>query len=160
VQVYGSNLDPISARAAKDFPHQEVIELFGRLETDPVTGESGRERVLKRMNASDCLLLLHGTVPFCEQYIPSKLYEYLWTQRPVLALVWRNPQLEKMLRELGHWAIKADDVEAISIALEELHERWMKDDLTDSSTPSPYTTEAATKQIVALASTCVKPKGA
>ncbi|MBI1889887.1 MAG: hypothetical protein HYS18_04520 [Burkholderiales bacterium] len=158
VQVYGSNLDPISARAVKEFPHPEVIEQFGRLETDPVTGESGRERVLKRMNAADCLLLLHGTVPFCEEYIPSKLYEYLWTQRPVFALVWRNPQLENMLRELGHWAIRADDTEAIATTLEELHARWMKNELADSSTPSPYTTAAATRQIVALASACVQAR--
>lgn len=110
------------------------------------------------MNAADCLLLLHGTVPFCEEYIPSKLYEYLWTQRPVFALVWRNPQLENMLRELGHWAIKADDTETIAATLEELHARWMKNELADSSTPSPYTTAAATRQIVALASACVQAR--
>ena len=91
-----------------------MIEQFGRLETDPNTGESGRDRVLKRMNAVDCLLLLHGTVPFCEEYIPSKLYEYLWTQRPILALVWRNPQMEQMLRKLGYWAVKADDTDSIA----------------------------------------------
>jgi hypothetical protein len=103
------------------------------------------------MNAADCLLLLHGTVPFCEEYIPSKMYEYLWTQRPILALVWHNPQMEKMLRELGHWAVKADDTESIAAALAELHGRWLRDELTDSGGPSPYTTEAATRQIIALA---------
>jgi hypothetical protein len=151
LHLYGGGVDPVSARAIRDFPHPAMIEQFGRLETDPKTGESGRERVLKRMNAADCLLLLHGTVPFCEEYIPSKMYEYLWAQRPILALVWRNPQMEHMLRELGHWAVKADDVDAIASVLEELHTRWIRDDLPDSGTPSPYTTEAATRQIVALA---------
>ena len=103
------------------------------------------------MNAVDCLLLLHGTIPVCEEYIPSKMYEYLWTQRPILALVWHNPQMEHMLRELGHWAVKADDPNSIASALEELHARWMQDDLSDSGVPSPYTSEAATRQIIALA---------
>jgi glycosyltransferase involved in cell wall biosynthesis len=155
VHLYGGGIDPVSARAIRDFPHPAMIEQFGRLETNPDTGESGRDRVLKRMNAADCLLLLHGTVPFCEEYIPSKMYEYLWTQRPILALVWRNPQMEHMLRELGHWAIKADDIVAIAYALEELHVRWMHDDLADSNSTSPYTSDAATRQIINLARECL-----
>ncbi len=151
LHLYGGGLDAISARAIRDFPHPEMIEQFGRLETDPKTGESGRDQVLKRMNAVDCLLLLHGTIPVCEEYIPSKMYEYLWTQRPILALVWRNPQMERMLRELGHWVCKSDDAESVASALEELHTRWIKNDLADSGVPSPYTSEAATRQIVALA---------
>jgi hypothetical protein len=78
------------------------------------------------------------------------MYEYLWTQRPILALVWHNPQMERMLRELGHWAVKADDADSIASAIEELHARWMRDDLADSGKPSPYTSEAATRQIVNL----------
>src|SRR6266850_1888402 len=46
---------------------------IGRLELDPVTGDSGRDRVLKRMQTVDALLLLHGMENFCEEYIPSKL---------------------------------------------------------------------------------------
>ena len=150
LQLYGGGIDAVSARALRDFPHPSMIERFGRLETDPKTGESGRDQVLKRMNAVDCLLLLHGTIPVCEEYIPSKMYEYLWTQRPILALVWHNPQMERMLRELGHWAVTADDDGSIASALEELHARWMRDDLADSGAPSFYTSEAATRQIIAL----------
>lgn len=158
IHIYGSEIDAISARALTNFPHPEMIQRFGRLETDPKTGESGREQVIKRMNAVDCLLLLHGTIPFCEEYIPSKTYEYLWTQRPILALVWRNPQMEHMLQELGHWAIKADRPDLIRTALEELHERWISNDLGDSKKPSPYTAAAATRQIVDLANDCVTHK--
>jgi glycosyltransferase involved in cell wall biosynthesis len=156
LHLYGGGVDPVSARAIREFSHPDMIEQFGRLETDPNTGESGRDRVLKRMNAVDCLLLLHGTVPFCEEYIPSKLYEYLWTQRPILALVWRNPQMEQMLRKLGNWAVKADDTDSIATALEELHTRWKNDDLADSGAQSPYTSEAAARQIVSLSTACVK----
>ena len=157
LHLYGGGIDPISAQALKSFPHPSVVEQFGRLEQDPVTGESGRDQVLRRMNAADCLLLLHGTVPFCEEYIPSKMYEYLWTQRPILALVWHNPQMEHMLRELGHWAVKSDDADEIAAALEELYVRWENDGLADSGTPSPYSALAATSRIVALAQTCLNP---
>ena len=151
LHLYGGGVDAISARALKDFPYPEVVEQFGRLESDPKTGESGRNQVLRRMNAADCLLLLHGTVPFCEEYIPSKMYEYLWTRRPIMALVWHNPQMERMLRELGHWTAQADDADAVASALEELHTRWQSDTLHDSKLPSPYTAEAATAEIVSLA---------
>jgi glycosyltransferase involved in cell wall biosynthesis len=151
LHLYGGAIDPVSARAIRTFPFPSVIEHFGRLETDAKTGESGRLQVLKRMNAADCLLLLHGTVPFCEEYIPSKMYEYLWTQRPILALVWHNAQMERMLRELGHWAVEADNPSSVAAAIEELHGRWISDDLVDSALPSPYTAEGATRKIVALA---------
>jgi hypothetical protein len=147
LHLYGGGVDPVSARAIRDFSYPELIEQFGRLETDPKTGESGRERVLKRMNAADCLLLLHGTVPFCEEYIPSKMYEYLWAQRPILALVWHNPQMERMLRELGHWAVTADNATEVTSALEELYVRWVKNNLPDSKIPSPYTTYNAVQNI-------------
>lgn len=152
LHLYGGGVDTVSSRALREFPYPEVVQQFGRLETDPETGESGRNQVLRRMNAADCLLLLHGTVPFCEEYMPSKMYEYLWTQRPILALVWHNPQMERMLRELGHWTVQADDADAVASALEALHSRWVKDDLADSKTLSPYTAQAATRRIVALAS--------
>jgi len=151
LHLYGGGIDTVSARALRDFPHPSMIEQLGRLETDPETGESGRDQVLKRMNAADCLLLLHGTTPFCEEYIPSKMYEYLWTQRPILALVWHNPQMERMLRELGHWAVTADDVDSIATALEELQARWMKNELADSGIASPYTAKAAAGSITSLA---------
>jgi hypothetical protein len=147
VHLYGGGIDPVSARAIKEFPYPGMIEQFGRLETDPKTGESGRDRVLKRMNAADCLLLLHGTVPFCEEYIPSKMYEYLWAQRPIMALVWHNPQMERMLRELGHWAVTADNAAEVAGALEELYVRWSQNNLPDSKVPSPYTTYNAVQNI-------------
>ena len=156
LHLYGGGIDAVSARALRDFPYPAMIEQIGRLETDPKTGESGRDRVLKRMNAADCLLLLHGTVPFCEEYIPSKMYEYLWTQRPILALVWHNPQMEHMLRELGHWAVNADDTEEIATTLEELYARWVKNDLADSDKSTPYTTFNAVQTIYSWASSLLK----
>jgi glycosyltransferase involved in cell wall biosynthesis len=147
LEIYGSEPDAISREALRTLP-AGVVEVKGRLEQDPDTGESGRERVVKRMNAVDCLLLLHGTEPFCSEYIPSKLYEYLWTQRPILALVWRNPQMARMLAHLGHVAVAADDAAALEAALGDLVGRWRRGELPDSGRASPYTVDVAVRQLV------------
>lgn len=148
LEIYGSNPDALSAAAIARFPYAEVVRQIGRLERDPASGESGRDRVLKRMQTVDALLLLHGTGRFCEEYIPSKLYEYFWTERPIIGLVWRNPHLERILRENGHWAVQADDVAAIAAAIESLIARWRSNQLTDSGRPSPYTSAAAVEQLL------------
>ena len=148
VEIYGADPDSVSRHALRALP-DGVVELKGRLERDPQTGESGRDRVLRRMNAVDCLLLLHGTEPFCAEYIPSKMYEYLWTQRPILALTWRNPQMSRMLTDLGHLAVPADDADAVQSALQSLLGRWRMGDLGDSGQPSPHTVDVAVRQLVA-----------
>jgi len=147
LEIYGAQPDPISREALRTLP-AGVVDLKGRLERDPLTGESGRDRVLKRMNAVDCLLLLHGTEPYCAEYIPSKIYEYLWTQRPILALVWRNPQMSRMLTQLGHTTVAADDAPAVESALRELIDRWRGPGLPDSGSASPYTVDAAVRSLV------------
>jgi glycosyltransferase involved in cell wall biosynthesis len=148
LELYGSVVDSVSEQAIVKFGFPAIIRRLGRLEQDPATGESGRDRVLKRMHTVDALLLLHGTENFCEEYIPSKLYEYLWSERPIIGLVWRNPHLDRILREGGHWAVAADDVAGISSAIDDLVARWQADDLRDSRQPSPYTSAAAVDQLV------------
>jgi hypothetical protein len=148
LEIYGGDPDAVSAEAIARLPCPQVVRPFGRLERDPVTGESGRERVLKRMQTVDALLLLHGTGTVCEEYIPSKLYEYFWTERPILALTWHNAHLDRLLREAGHWAVPATDVAAIAGALTDLIARWQADDLRDSGKPSPYTPAAAVDEMI------------
>ena len=151
IELYGGGIDAISAQAIGHFAFPQVIRNFGRLERDPTTGESGRDQVLKRMQTVDALMLLHGTDFYCEESIPSKLYEYLWTERPIIGLVTRNAQIERILREAGHWAVQAHDVSAVVAALEELVNRWEANDLCDSGKPSPYTIGAAVHQIIGWA---------
>ena len=137
---------------------RERVRQFGRIESDPVTGLSGREQILHRMRGADILLLLHGEDPLCEEYIPSKLYEYLWMQRPILAIVHRNPQMAAMIRGEGHVTVEtgrvAGDSEPAAVAqplaaeLERLYERWRSAGLPDSGRESPYTTGAAVTQLV------------
>jgi len=148
VELYGGGVDALSAKAIAALPSPDIVRSFGRLERDPDTGDSGRDRVLKRMQTVDALLLLHGTDAQCEEYIPSKLYEYLWAERPIIGLTWQNPHLDRILRENGHWTVPANDVHAITTVLEQLIARWQADDLKDSGMLSPFTVGAAVDQIL------------
>lgn len=148
LHIYGSGVDAESDQAINRFPFPHAIETFGRLERDPDTGETGRDRVLRLMRGADCLLLLHGNDAACEEYIPSKTYEYLWMQRPILALVHRNPQMSRMLMELGHTSVPADDASAVANAIAQLFERWERNELGDMPPGSPYTVDRAVTQLV------------
>lgn len=154
LHVYGGPLDSVSARVLQASPIRACIRHFGRIEVDPQTGLSGREQILRRMRAVDVLLLLHGEEAICAEYIPSKLYEYLWMQRPILALVHKNPQMFELIREQGHIALLTDGMseealaEQFSAALERYIVQWSVNGLPDNSKDSPYTTANAVRKII------------
>lgn len=151
VDIFSSKLDSVSREALARFPLPSIVVEHGRLENDSITGKSGRQQVLEAMRQTDVLLLLHGSDPFCEEYIPSKLFEYLWAQRPILGLVWRNPQLDRILVERGHVAVNALDVEGIGMKVLEIFSQWEANQLVDNPNSNPFTVEHAVDRIVALA---------
>jgi glycosyltransferase involved in cell wall biosynthesis len=150
LQVTGGPLDVVSADKIANSLVRDNIRHLGRIESDPVSGLSGRTQILNRMRSVDVLLLLHGLEPICEEYIPSKLYEYLWMQRPILAVVHDNPQMAQMIREQGHWVVDSGKhmtnhavVSDLAAALENYANNWTTQGLSDNGRDSPYTTEAA-----------------
>jgi glycosyltransferase involved in cell wall biosynthesis len=155
LHVYGGPLDSISATAVARAKHSTVLH-FGRIEANPATGKSGREQILQRMRSADVLLLLHGVEPICAEYIPSKMYEYLWMQRPILALVHENPQMAAIVRAEGHWVLDTGDsnhdpldlVTRICNAMELLVTQWQVGGLPDHGKFSPYTTEASVARLL------------
>ncbi len=158
LHIYGGAIDMPAAELLQQSPVREQVRQFGRVEADPATGLSGREQILHRMRGADILLLLHGEDPLCEEYIPSKLYEYLWMQRPILSIVHRNPQMAAMIRGEGHTVVQTGQAagdsapsavaQPLSVALEQLYERWRASGLPDSGRDSPYTTQAAVTELV------------
>ena len=108
---------------------------------------SGRDQVLERMHQADCLLLVHGTISDCREYIPSKLYEYLWTGRPVLALTYQNLQLDQLVHQYGGYVASGDRQEEIIATIERAFSKWEAGDLCNSGKPGIGVQQAVTKII-------------
>ncbi len=129
LNVYGAGLDEISKRAIQKLKMRSIVNLHGRIESDPNTGETGRERIMKIMRESDVLLGLHGKDEWCAEYIPSKLYDYFWTNRPVWGITNRNEELDQMLLARGGYLSHTQDAKSILNALRLIWNDWQKKSL-------------------------------
>lgn len=112
-------------------------------------GAVPRRTAVALMQRYDMLLLIQGAHDISGETIPSKLYEYLHSGRPVLGLVHRNPELEAMLTGLGHAAVRADDPEDVAATLR----RLMRDRAAGRlprPRSSPFTPRRAVRQLLAL----------
>jgi glycosyltransferase involved in cell wall biosynthesis len=151
IHVYGAPLDALTRDALEQYQYHDVLINHGRLEKDPVSGISGRERVVQELQKSDVLILLHGNDEWCAEYIPSKFYEYLWTGRPIWGIVHRNPQLDQMLSERGSYLSHQSDKVGIDMALERIWLDWQKRQL-----PTPRNNPIDVRQAVATILNTIK----
>jgi len=126
IDIYGSDLDALSARAIQDHQLSDIVITHGRLEFDADSQQSGREQVNKLMREADALLLLHGNSEWCAEYIPSKAYEYFWAQRPILALTHRNPAFNQLLVEHQAYISEQSKPRSIIAALEQIYAAWQQ----------------------------------
>lgn len=147
VEIYGSTLDPAATQLMETLALGDVVMPIGRLEFDPLTGLSGRARVMQRMQQMDVLLMLHGDTDECAQYIPSKLYEYFWARRPVLALTHCNAQLDRLVTAHGGWVAASTDAPAFETALGRIVDHWRAGTLPDATVP-PITVASAVQRIL------------
>lgn len=103
VDLYGT-CDDKTVTLTKNFSYEGVIKYHGRV---------ARAESLKMMTMADCLLLIQNVQAFATLSIPSKVYEYLYTKRPVLGLIYKNPELDKILLEHGHFVTDASDITSV-----------------------------------------------
>lgn len=153
LDVYGCELDAVSRKALTKYPLREVLVEHGRLEYDPETGKSGRQQIMEAMKSMDVLVVLHGGGgSVCYEYIPSKLYEYLLTKRPVLGLVETGTELEGFLVENNHTSVDKDDISEVKKAIESYVDKWGTEGLDDNQGASPFTVEATVDTLMAAVS--------
>jgi len=136
VHVYGGSPDPLALKQIAQRGLGDMFVCYGRVEKSPLTGRSGREQVIDLMHQVDCLLMLHGETGDCREYIPSKLYEYFWTGRPIIALPHNNPQLSRMLAERNCYVAAPDRPDEIVSVLTEAYGDWKEGRLRQSSLPA------------------------
>ncbi len=151
LDIYGSGLDDVSRAALAEFPLAGTVQEHGRLEYDEVSGKSGRQQVIEAMKRCDILVILHGSGLICEEYVPSKVYEYLLTGRPVLALTPATSELGRIVLECGHWVADPDDVHAIRDMLAACIIKWEHGDLAGTWPESPYTIKNTVDRLLAAA---------
>ena len=147
LHIYGGGIDVRARQAAEQMNLWDVIVCHGRLERDPITSESGRTQVTRKMQQCDALLLLHGKEPWCAEYIPSKVYEYFWARRPILALTHMNPQLDKLVDQFGGIIPKHMSSNGIADSIDVIWERWKSKSLEPSSA-SPIGVDVAVATIL------------
>ena len=102
------------------------------------------------MQQVDCLLLIQNTIYFSCETIPSKVYEYLLTGRPILGLLHNNQELESMLLERGYYTVAADDVQATAKAIEAVFAAWKTDQQPNKTVSENYTVAKAVDRLLCL----------
>jgi hypothetical protein len=147
IHCYGGPIDNPGRQAIHDLGLESHFISHGRLERDPASGLSGRERIQQRMHQVDGLLLLHGATADCAEYIPSKFYDYLWAGRPVVGLVHINPQLCSLIESHGGYAAEVAEPGAAEQMLLKVFTDWEQDRLRKSVLP-PIGTEQAVQAIL------------
>jgi hypothetical protein len=159
VHVYGAKVDSLTAEAIDRHGFADLVIEHGRIEKDPVTGKSGRERIAERMQASDVLLLLHGGDEWCAEYIPSKMYEYFWMGRPIWAITHCNPQMNALLAERNAYISAADNAASIDRALERIWFDWQQKNLLQLAW-KPIGVDQAAQRILQLVQSIQTAKAA
>jgi hypothetical protein len=74
----------------------------------------------------------------------------------ICALVYRNPELQSMLEEMGHIVVQADDEAAIKRGLEIYITKWKQNQLQCSALKSSYTVEKAVDELISLVKNILK----
>ena len=151
VDIYGMEIDPVSRRALIDYPLNGILYEHGRLENDPATGKSGRQQVLEAIRRCDVLLIIHGTDIICEEYIPSKIYEYFLTFRPILGLARPDSELRYLLEDNGHTYVDGEDIDKIKMVIKNFVTRWESVGLPDQMPKSHYTVEKTVNTLLEIA---------
>lgn len=149
VHTFGGKLDKQTLLASQNLPSGILIN-HGRLELDPASGKSGRQRVLEKMRMADFLILIHGTGEICRQYIPSKTYEYIWAKRPIIALSPYPDEFRELLDEREHFIGHKSNQNEIKKAILEAVSKWTDSKCQDCVLTKPFSVKDATDQIIQI----------
>jgi hypothetical protein len=150
VHAYGGTPDGLTRRVMERLP-EGTVQPHGRLEYDPHLRKSGRQQVLEEMRKADFLLLIHGQGDICKLYIPSKSYEYIWSQRPIVLLTPCPEEWTEVLNSNEHLISNQDNPKEIESAIEGAVQEWKSGKIEDRTQTQSFSAEDAVETIVALA---------
>jgi hypothetical protein len=86
--------------------------------------------------------------------VPGKVYEYIGTLKPVIAIAPENSAIADLIKEVdGGFVAEETDIDGIAAGVEKLYTRWLKgEDLlnTNTSAVNKYERKEATKELALL----------
>lgn len=103
-------------QSIKDLRLEGCVEFLPRVPYD--------QSLLELSRAS--LLLLLQSSPDTAGLVPAKLYEYLRTLRPVLALVCQGAAAEVLATTRGGWAVAPEDARSLQDTITEIYRLWLE----------------------------------
>lgn len=110
VNIYGNMNKDIRERITH-FKHPGILLIHGLI---------SRDEAMQKALEADVLLLVQNTDERSVATIPFKTYDYLHTGRLILALIYRNNEIEEMMLEHGHLVCQANDVTCIKGTLKNI----------------------------------------
>lgn len=152
IRFVGRKMGPVRALLDRHPQLAEMVE---------VRGEVSHEEALALQRKSTVLLLMEWTDPLARGDYSGKLFEYLGTRRPILAIAPRDGVIEHLLREVGAGA-SVCTAEGASAVLRDWFTRYRD----DGSLPigpkderiTRYTWQAQTEQLAAILSRILEGK--
>jgi glycosyltransferase involved in cell wall biosynthesis len=103
----------------------DVAREMGLAGSVQVLGPLPRRETLRRLLDSNLLLLLGHNYTV---QIAGKLYEYLRSGRPILALAPAGAQTDLLRATGGAWIVEPDDLDGAVEAIRDAHRRWQTDE--------------------------------
>ncbi len=137
INVYGTSMDIASREAVENLGMQTVVVEHGRF---------SRADAVKLIRSADVLLALHGTGEWAVECIPSKIYDYFWSDRPILGVVDRSEQLRLLLEDRNSYVCRTSQQESINQCVREIWDDWCNKALRHQNY-LPISPENAVEQI-------------
>lgn len=141
---YGT-CDSTTASCISSFPYPGVLRFRGKV---------SRAQAISEMAQSSCLILIQNREFFSSETIPSKLYEYMHTGRPILALTHHNPEINNILADSGHFSVAADSQKDIARGILTITMLHQSGQLLYCWPQSPWTAKRAVKHLIEIADRC------
>jgi glycosyltransferase involved in cell wall biosynthesis len=108
-------VDIFAGGAHPGVPLDDLVDALGLGQTVRIHDWVSHDEIQRVLRSADLLLLLAQRQPL---QVPNKLYEYLGTRVPILAIVDEDGETARMLRQVGgHYVVTRDRPDDIAQAL-------------------------------------------
>lgn len=117
IKLIGSYKVQQMEQLLQKFNLQDVVELYSYMDHD---------QCINNMVSSDCLLLIEGAGPGAEAFYTGKIFEYIITDRPILAVIPEKGAAAQIIRDTSTGLISdCTDIEKTKENIMSLYEPWL-----------------------------------